>query len=160
MKSGVESDDIKEKEMQRIVHLINPHFIFNTLAAIRIVTKTDADMAYDMIYDLSKYLRALFQSLTSRENIPFREEVAHILSYTNLEKLRFGDNIVIHMDIKEKEFVLPPLLIQPLVENAIIHGLKRGKRKGTIWIRSFRTRSEYIVQVEDNGLGFDVEEYS
>lgn len=157
------SDDlekVREQERQRIVRSLNPHFLFNTLGAIRIATKTNADLAYDMIYDFSKYLRVVIRMLTYKGDILFKEETAHIISYINLEKIRFGDNIAFHMDIKAQDFMLPPLLLQPLVENAVRHGLKNGRLKGVITIRSYQTPAEYIVQVEDDGIGFEAESYS
>lgn len=160
MKSDAGSEQIKAKERQRVIRQLNPHFIFNTLAAIRIVTKADSDLAYDMIYDFSKYLRVVFQSLTSYENISFREEADYVISYVNLMRLRFGDNITLYTGIEETDFMIPPLSLLPLVENAVIHGLKRGRRKGTVSIRSRQTLSEYIVQVEDDGIGFDAEAYT
>lgn len=160
MKSGEGTDQIKTQDAHRVIRQINPHFIFNTLATIRIATKINADLAYDMIYDFSKYLRAVFQSLTNFENISFGEEADHVISYANLEKIRFGDNIMLNTNIEETDFMLPPLSLQPLVENAIIHGLKKGKRKGNVIIRSRKTHSEYIVQVEDDGIGFDMEAYN
>lgn len=160
MKQGSWYEQIETKERQRVIRQINPHFVFNTLAAIRIIAKVNADLAYDMLYDFAKYLRAVFQSLANPENISFREEADYVISYTKLEKIRFGDNIMLHTNIEESDFMLPPLSLQPLVENAIIHGLRKGKRKGTVSIRSRKTSSEYIVQVEDDGIGFDVEVYS
>lgn len=159
MESGIRSEQIKEQERQHVIHRINPHFIFNTLAAIRIITKMNSDLAYDMVYDFSKYLRAVFQSLTSPGNVSFREELDYITAYTNLEKMRFGENIIFHMHIEETDFMLPILSLQSLVNNAIVHGLRKGKRKGNVSIRSFRTSSEYIVQVIDDGIGFDAEPY-
>lgn len=159
MESGIRSEQIKEQERQHVIHRINPHFIFNTLAAIRIITKMNSDLAYDMVYDFAKYLRAVFQSLTNPGNVSFREELDYITAYTNLEKMRFGENIIFHMHIEETDFVLPILSLQSLVNNAIVHGLRKGKRKGNVSIRSFRTSSEYIVQVKDDGIGFDAEPY-
>lgn len=153
------SDRAAAQERQRILQQMNPHFLFNALGAIRIMTKTDADLAYDRIYDFSRYLRAIFKLMTSNENILFKEEIAVIISYTNLEKLRFGDGIELHVDMKEEDFLVPILSVQPLVENAVRHGLKKGRRNGTVTVRSFQTRTDYIVQVEDDGTGFDMEEY-
>ena len=160
MRTGADPEQIKTNERQRIIRQLNPHFIFNTLATIRIITKINSDLAYDMIYDFSKYLRAVFQSLTNPENISFKEETDYVISYTNLERIRFGNNIMLHIDVEETDFMLPPLSIQPMVENAIIHGLKKGKRKGCINIRSYKNAAEYIVEVEDNGVGFDVDTIS
>lgn len=157
---GAESEQRQERERQSIIHQINPHFVFNTLATIRIITRVNADLAYDMIYDFSKYLRAVIQSLTNPENITFREEMDYVISYTNLQRIRFGDNIGIHVDIRENDFMIPPMALQPLLENAIIHGLKKGKLKGTVSIRSCQNTEGYIVQVEDDGAGFDVKKYN
>ncbi len=159
MKSGANSEQIEAKEGQNLLRQINPHFIFNTLSTIRIITKINPDLAYDMIYDFSKYLRAVFGSFTNPGNISFREETEYVISYTNLERIRFGGNIMLNMDNEEKDFMIPPLSLQPIVENAIIHGLKKGKIKGTISIISRQTKSEYIVEIKDDGVGFDVEEY-
>lgn len=159
MKSGANSEQIEAKEGQNLLRQINPHFIFNTLATIRIITKINPNLAYDMIYDFSKYLRAVFGSFTNPGNISFREETEYVISYTNLERIRFGGNIMLNMDNEEKDFMIPPLSLQPIVENAIIHGLKKGKIKGTISILSRQTKSEYIVEIKDDGVGFDVEEY-
>lgn len=150
-----EAEKIKEQERQRIIHQIDPHFIFNTLGAIRIATKTNADLAYDMIYDFSKYLRAVLHTLTHRENILFKDEAAHVITYFNLEKMRFGDSIAFRTDIQTEDFMLPPLSLVPLVDNAIRHGLQRGKRKGVVTLRTYQTAVEYIVQVEDDGVGFE-----
>lgn len=154
-----EPDEVKEIERKRVIRQINPHFIFNALAAIRVMTKIDANMAYDLIYDFSKYMKTVFQSLTYWENIPIKEEIVNVISYTNLEKVKFGNDITICLDIEETDFVIPPLSVQPLVENAIVHGLKKGGRKGTVWIRSRETSSEYLVQIEDDGIGFDIAAY-
>ena len=150
-----EVEKIKEQERQRIIHQIDPHFVFNTLGAIRIATKTNADLAYDMIYDFSKYLRTVLHALTHRENILFKDEAEHVITYLNLEKMRFGDNISFRRDIETEDFLLPPLSLVPLVDNAVRHGLQRGKRKGLVTLRTYQTGAEYVVQVEDDGIGFE-----
>ena len=150
-----EAEKIKEQERQRIIHQIDPHFVFNTLGAIRIATKVNGDLAYDMIYDFSKYLRTVLHALTHRENVLFEDEAEHVTTYLNLEKMRFGDNIVFRRDIQTEEFMLPQLSLVPLVDNAIRHGLQKGKRKGVVTLRTYQTAAEYIVQVEDDGIGFE-----
>ncbi len=155
-----EAERIKEQERQRIIHQIDPHFVFNTLGAIRIATKTNADLAYDMIYDFSKYLRTVLHTLAHRENIFFKDEAAHVVTYLNLEKMRFGDDIEFRMDIQTEDFMLPPLSLIPLVDNAVRHGLQRGKRKGVVTLRTYQAAAEYIVQVEDDGVGFETAKYN
>lgn len=85
-----------------MIHQLNPHFIFNLMGAVRIAVRTDPELAYDRLYDFSRYLRAVFRSLESRENVSFREEVSDVRSFINLEKLRFGDRIRFRTDIKEE----------------------------------------------------------
>lgn len=152
-------EDIREREREAVIHRLNPHFLFNTLGAVRIAVRTDPELAYDRIYDFTRYLRAVIRSFEEQENILFREEAADVLSYLNLEKLRFGDKVAVRMELQEKDFMIPPLSVLPLVDNALRHGLKRGKRKGTITVRSCRMPYEYIVQVEDDGKGFETEAY-
>lgn len=104
-------------------------------------------------------MRAVLRSLESDGNVPFGEEVSDVRSFINLERLRFGDRIRFCMDIREEGFMLPPLSVMLLVDNALIHGMRRGERRGTITVRSYRMPSEYIVQVEDDGTGFDAQAY-
>lgn len=152
-------EEIRAEERQRIIRRIDPHFVFNTLGAIRIATKTNADLAYNMIYDFSKYLRAVFHALTDEETILFREEAACIVCYADLEKIRFGENITICMEIEEENFMIPPLSVPPLIENAVRYGLLNGRIEGTVTVKSYQTDTEYIVQVEDDGTGFEAAGY-
>lgn len=142
-----------------MIRRLNPHFLFNTLGAVRITVRTDPDLAYDRIYDFSKYLRAVIGSFEKQNNILFQEEMDNVFSYMNLEKLRFGDKVTLNTELWEKDFRIPPLSVLPLVDNALRHGLQRGGRKGTITIRSCRMPQEYIVQVEDDGTGFEMAAY-
>ncbi len=154
-----ELEELRKKEKEAVIRQLNPHFIFNLLGAVRITIKTDPEKAYNGIYDFSRYLRAVLRSLESDGNVPFREEVSDVCSFINLERLRFGDRIRFCMDIREEGFMLPPLSVMLLVDNALIHGMRRGERRGTITVRSYRMPSEYIVQVEDDGTGFDAQAY-
>ncbi|MCI8774429.1 MAG: histidine kinase [Lachnospiraceae bacterium] len=147
-----------EQERKDVIRRLNPHFLFNTLGAVRITVRTDPELAYDRIYDLSRYLRTVIGSFEKQDNILFREEMDCVFSYVNLEKLRFGDRIVFNTELWEKDFRIPPLSVLPLVDNAIRHGLQRGRKKGTITVRSCRMSQEYIVQVEDDGTGFEMPE--
>ena len=80
-------------------------------------------------------------------------EVQHIQSYVEIEKVRFGDRLNVEYDIQESDFLVPPLAIQPLVENAIKHGVCKRPEGGTVWLRSYREGNNFIVEVEDNGVG-------
>ena len=136
---------------------IRPHFIYNTLNSIRALIRIDPDGAYKAVYDFSTYLRANLSAADQRETISFREELEHIRAYINIEKIRFEDRLKVEFDIKSDAFQVPPLSVQPLVENAIKHGVCKKIQGGTVWVRSYKENEGYVVQVEDDGAGFDPE---
>lgn len=108
-----------------------------------------------MVYDFSTYLRLNLDNIGERELIPFSEELKHIRAYLNIEKIRFEERLDVVMDIRVKSFMVPPLSIQPIVENAVKHGLCKKINGGVVLIRSYEDKDSYIVEVEDNGTGFD-----
>ena len=144
---------LHDSQLQLMMGQIQPHFMFNTLSSIRTLIKVDPDVAYDMVYNFSNYLRANVDNLTNLEGISFASEVQHIQSYVEIEKVRFGDRLNVEYDIQESDFLVPPLAIQPLVENAIKHGVCKRPEGGTVWLRSYREGNNFIVEVEDNGVG-------
>ena len=148
---------LHESQLELMMGQIQPHFIFNTLSSIRTLVKIDPDTAYNMIYDFSNYLRANVDNVTNLEGILFASEVEHIKSYVNIEKVRFGDRLKVEFDINVTDFIVPPLSIQPLVENAIKHGVTKNVGGGTVWLRSYEEEDYNIVEVEDNGIGFSPE---
>ena len=151
------SERLQESQLELMMGQIQPHFIFNTLSSIRTLVKIDPDVAYSMLYDFSNYLRANVDNVTNMDGIMFAAEVNHIESYVNIEKVRFGDRLIVEYDILAKDFIVPPLSIQPLVENAIKHGVIKRPEGGTVWLRSFEDEQYYVVEVEDDGLGFSKE---
>ena len=148
---------LHDSQLELMMGQIQPHFIFNTLSSIRTLIKVDPDTAYSMVYNFSNYLRANVDNVTNMDGIGFSSEVEHINSYVNIEKVRFGDRLEVEYDIKEHDFIVPPLSIQPLVENAIKHGVTKNVGGGTVWLRSYSTDDYYIVEVEDDGVGFTPE---
>lgn len=159
--SALESEATQKKlhdsQLQLMMGQIQPHFMFNTLSSIRTLIKVDPSVAYDMIYNFSNYLRANVDNLTNMEGITFAEEVKHIQNYVNIEKVRFGDRLSMEFDINDTEFIVPPLSIQPLVENAIKHGVCKRIEGGTVCLRSFQDEHNFIVEVVDNGVGIPQE---
>ena len=117
----------------------------------------DPQVAYSMLYDFSNYLRANIDNVTNLEGINFSAEVSHIQSYVNIERVRFGDRLEVEYDIKCDNFIVPPLSIQPLVENAIKHGVCKRIEGGIVYLRSYETEDFNIVEVEDTGVGFNSE---
>ena len=148
---------LHDSQLELMMGQIQPHFIFNTLSSIRTLVKIDPDTAYNMIYDFSNYLRANVDNVTNLEGIKFASEVEHIKSYVNIEKVRFGDRLNMEYDIQSSDFIVPPLSIQPLVENAIKHGVTKKVGGGTVWLRSYEETDFNVVEVEDTGTGFTPE---
>ena len=147
---------LKESRISIMLSQIQPHFIYNTLGTVERMCLKDPQRAFDLVRNFSLYLRGNFSELDSVAPIRFAEELKHVEYYINIEKVRFPD-MNIEYDVKATDFVLPALSVQPLVENAIKHGLMRLETGGTVIIRSYETPTHFCVEVEDNGVGFDTE---
>ena len=102
---------------------IRPHFIYNTLNSIRTLIRLDPKAAQQAVYDFSIYLRSNLENMGERDLIPFADELCHIRAYLDIEKIRFEERLNVVMDIQASMFLVPPLSIQPLVENAVKHGI-------------------------------------
>lgn len=147
---------LRRSRAELMASQIKPHFIYNTLNSIRTLTKLDPKAAQQAIYDFSIYLRSNLDNMGDRELIPFSEELRHIRAYLDIEKIRFEERLNVVMDIQTSVFLVPPLSIQPLVENAVKHGICTRMCGGTVTIRSYEEKNEYVVEVEDDGAGIDV----
>lgn len=156
---------IAEKELEKTKRYLmfsqrRPHFIFNTLAAIRALIASEPEVAYDMTTNFSKYLRATMDVENVDTNIPFSKELSLIRAYVDIEKVRFKDRVKIVYDIKESNFEIPSMTIQPLIENAIKHGICKKLEGGTIYLSTYKKDNEYFVEIKDDGVGFNVEHLS
>ena len=145
---------LKESRISIMLSQIQPHFIYNTLGTIERMCLKDPQKAFELVRNFSLYLRGNFSELDSVTPIRFAEEIKHVEYYVNIEKVRFPD-MNIEYDMKVTEFVLPALSVQPLVENAIKHGLMRLETGGTVKIRSYETSTYFCIEVTDDGIGFD-----
>lgn len=152
-------EENKNLQLQLLTGQIRPHFILNTLGAIRTLIHKDPDRASDLLYDFSKYIRKNMEQKDYSKPIPFLEELDYIETYLSLETLRFEDKLHVEYDVREDEFFILPLTIQPFVENAVKHGLLPMKQGGTVWIATCRTEKYVEVEIKDNGVGFDVERF-
>ena len=152
-KNKVEAE-LKENRISLMLSQIQPHFIYNTLGTIERMCLKDPEQAFNLVRNFSLYLRGNFSELDSVTPIRFAEELKHVEYYVNIEKVRFPD-MNIEYDVGTTDFVLPALSVQPLVENAIKHGLMRLEAGGTVVIRSYETPTHFCVEVKDDGVGFD-----
>ena len=152
----------KELEESRIAILLSqmqPHFIHNILNVIYYLIGKDPAAAQGAISKFSDHLRNNLEAISQKELIPFRKELDHIHTYLELEQIRFGEELSIVYDIEEDSFLLPVLSIQPLVENAVKHGIAKKRGGGVVTISSQKTETEYRITVSDTGAGFDVDRY-
>lgn len=147
--------ELAERRIDIMLSQIQPHFLYNSLAAIHHLCETDPETAKKAIGKFSKFLRGNMDSLKKREPIPFGAELNHVMNYLYLEQQRFGDKLQVIYQIKTEDFMIPPLTLQPLVENAVQHGILNRKNGGTIIIRTEETDEYAVVTVADNGVGIE-----
>lgn len=164
-KSAEKDKELLKKELELIesknaifLSQIQPHFLYNSLTSIYSLCESDPEKAKLAIVDFSKYLRANLDSLKQKDLITFNEELNHIKAYLRLEKLRYDDDLNIIYEIKVSDFLLPVLTVQPLVENAINHGICNTKQGGIITIKTSETEDYYEIKVIDKGAGFNENE--
>lgn len=137
---------------------IRSHFVFNILNAISGMCKYDPEKADDTIVRFARYLRSNIDIMENDKNIPFTTDLKQLEDYVILEQVRFGDKIEFYTDIEADQFMLPPLILQPVVENAIKHGVSKKHTDGTIILRTRDTGENIVITVEDDGVGFNLEE--
>lgn len=147
--------ELEKANMALMVSQIQPHFLYNALNTIKSLIRRNPKAAEEAVIDFSYYLRGNMDSLSHTEPIPFQTELDHIRHYCKIELLRFSDKLHIEYDIETDHFSVPALSIQPLVENAIKHGVTKRPEGGSVWIHTCEENESYIVRVEDNGIGFD-----
>jgi two-component system LytT family sensor kinase len=140
--------------MEALQNQINPHFLFNTLNSISSLVRFDPDMARDVIFKLAAILRRLLNS--GEAFAPLREEFEFIDNYLDIEVVRFGRDklrVVKEFDPASLDVVVPSMLLQPLVENSIKHGLAPKVEGGSVYLRSRVVDSRLVIEVEDDGVG-------
>ncbi|MBQ6413212.1 MAG: histidine kinase [Ruminococcus sp.] len=147
--------ELYEAKVGVMVSQIQPHFMYNALSSIAMLCKINPDTAYEATINFSEYLRGNMDSLKQQAPVPFTKELDHLKKYLYIEQLRFGKKLNIVYDINETDFVLPQLSIQPLVENAVKHGVGMKKKGGTVTISTHETDDAYEVIISDDGVGFD-----
>jgi sensor histidine kinase YesM len=132
---------------------IHPHFIHNALATIISISRKDSERARELLIDFSSYLRGCYD-YENDELIPLDQELEFIRAYVALEQARFGDKLKAEYRIEVEDILLPPLILQPLVENAFVHGLREKDDGGTVLIYTTRTKNGKVrIGTRDNGIG-------
>ena len=157
-------DEVVEKELElsktriRLMQSqISPHFIFNALGIIKSLIWEDREKADSSISDFSVYLRRNIEALETDKLIDFETEIEHVKAFLAIETADDTVDIAVEYDFKESHFKLPALTVEPLVENAVIHGVSKLSGSGKIVISSRLEADNYVIRVMDNGKGFDTE---
>ena len=145
----------KEAELKALQTQINPHFLFNALHTTSFFVRKDSNKAREIIIDLSTYLRYNLEN--SCKLVPLEMELEQVKAYFNIEKARFGEKISLNIDVDEnvKNISIPSLIIQPLVENSIKHGLLKKREGGFVNIIAKKENEGCFITIEDNGIGID-----
>ena len=147
--------ELSEKQIELTISQIRPHFIYNCLSSISYLCTKDPQLAVEAIDDFSSFLRVNFSNISQNKIVPFTQELEHTMKYLKLEKMRFEDRVRVYFDIRANDFEIPSLTLQPLVENAVKHGICKRAEGGTIVVKTSETDKEYLVEVTDDGVGFD-----
>lgn len=149
----IKSHLLDRAEIKRLQAQINPHFLFNSLNTIASFCRSNSQRARQLLLELSIYLRRNIKD--KRTYITLDDELEQIKSYLAIEHARFGDRIQFEMDIDPdtKDCLMPPLILQPLVENAVKHGISCKEEGGKLWVRASRRQGELYIHVKDDGVG-------
>jgi LytS/YehU family sensor histidine kinase len=153
-------EELEKSRIAIMLSQIQPHFLYNSLTSVMDLCDSNPKQAKGAIADFADYLRGNLSSLKTEKPISFRTELEHIEKYLRLEKLRFQDELEIVYDIQIQDFMLPTLSVQPLVENAVKHGVGQKSGGGTVTIRTYETEDDYVICITDDGVGFADGEYA
>ncbi|MCK5673380.1 MAG: histidine kinase, partial [Spirochaetales bacterium] len=144
-------------ELMALQAQINPHFLFNAINTIVSLVRTDPEAARTLLQNLSLFFRNSFQ--VEKTEVSIHQEIEHIRAYLEIEKARFGDKLKVEFNIPSTlDFFIPPFLLQPLVENAVKHGVMVKRNGGEIFVTAKMDKKRAILTVEDNGVGMDAEQ--
>ena len=154
MEKIVLNAELAESRISTMMSQIRPHFIYNTLGSIEQLCKLDPPKAADLVHNFAKYLRGNFGELDNPKPILMSQEMEHVHHYISIENVRFPD-MTFSFEMNSEDFHIPALTVQPIVENAIKHGLMKLPRGGTIRVVSYETDTDYCISVTDDGVGFD-----
>jgi sensor histidine kinase YesM len=146
--------ELAESRISTMMSQIRPHFIYNTLGSIEQLCELDPPKAGELVHNFAKYLRGNFGELDNPKPILMSQEMEHVRHYISIENVRFPD-MTFSFEMNSEDFSLPALTVQPIVENAIKHGLMKLQKGGSIRVVSYETDADYCIRVEDDGVGFD-----
>ena len=151
--------ELEDSRIAIMLSQIKPHFLYNVLNAIYHLYRKEPETAQEAVSSFAEYLRCNMLSIEKNEPIAFNEEYQHIQTYLSLEQIRFRDRLDVVYDVAVTDFKLPPLTVEPLVENAVKHGVTKKRGGGRVTISTQRTDAGILITVSDTGIGFDPDHY-
>ena len=146
--------EIAQQRASIMVLQMRPHFIYNSMMGIYYLCEQDPEKAKQVTLDFTTYLRKNFAAIASEEPIPFTEELEHTRAYLSVETAQFDDTLFVAFDTPFTGFRAPPLTLQPIVENAVVHGMRASNAPIHISVVTRKTDKASEIVVEDDGPGF------
>ena len=147
--------EMQDKTTALMLSQIQPHFIYNTLSTIQVLCELDPEKAARTVGDFSQYLRMHTDALSKTGPVPVSEEIRHAMAYADIEMTRF-ENVKVLFIIKDKDFKIPVLTIQPMIENAIKYGV-RAREEGKVEVITYKKDDKHYIVIKDNGIGFNTD---
>ena len=147
--------EIAHQRASVMVLQMRPHFIYNTMMGIYYLCDQDSGKAKQVTLDFTTYLRKNFTAIASEDTIPFQDELEHTRAYLAVEQAQFEDVLFVNFDTPHTMFRVPPLTLQPIVENAVKHGMKSSSEPIHISVVTRQTDNSSEIIVEDDGVGFN-----
>lgn len=153
--SAERESQLTQSRIAILISQIQPHFLYNTLTTICGLCDENPKEAKKATEEFAEYLRHNLNTLNQSTSIPFSDELLHTQLYISIEKKRFEEKLCVVYKIETKDFYIPALTLQPLVENAVKHGVTKKKNGGTILISTRNREDCYEVTITDDGMGYD-----
>ena len=150
-----QQQELANQRSSIMVLQMRPHFIYNTMTSIYCLCRQDPEKARQVVMDFTAYLRKNFTAVASSDPIPFSAELEHVRAYLAVEQAQYEDSLFVEYDTPHTRFRVPPLTLQPIVENAVKHGRDPYAGPFHIFIRTRKTDSGSEITVADDGRGFD-----
>jgi sensor histidine kinase YesM len=150
-------EKLEASELAFLQAQIKPHFIFNTMNTLIAISYEDIDKTRMLMGKFSQYLRNSFDFSGTNQYVSFEKEMDYVKAFVEIEKARFEERLSIDFDIDEDIHTQVPILVlQPIIENAIVHGILPGTNSGHITISVKKQKDDIVFCVQDNGVGFDI----
>ena len=149
-----QKEEIANQKVRLAVLQMRPHFIYNTMTSIYYLIDQDAEKAQKVTLNFTNYLRKNFTTIAEERTIPFTEELEHTKAYLSIEQVRFEGKLFVEFDTDYTDFRLPPLTLQPIVENAVKHGVDPDLNPLTIYIQTREVKNGIEITVADTGPSF------